>query len=112
MNRFIPAVVFAIALASGISGCAVTRGHETVGEYADDATITTRVKTRFAKDPTVSAMRIHVNTDKGMVNLSGTAKNQAERDQAEKLAVSVPDVKGVQNNITIESTSSDTTQNR
>ena len=112
MSRFIPALVVAIALASGISGCAVTRGHETVGEYTDDATITTRVKTRFAKDPTVSAMHIHVDTDKGMVNLRGTAKSQAERDQAERIAASVPDVKGVQNNITIESTSSDTTTNR
>ena len=112
MNRFVPAIGLAIALASGIPGCAVTSGHETVGEYADDATITTRVKTRFAKDPTVSAMRIHVDTDKGMVSLRGTAKSQAERDQAERIAASVPDVKGVQNNITIESTSSDTATNR
>src|SRR5690349_4043345 len=70
----------------GVSGCAVTRGHETAGEYADDATITTRVKTRFAKDPSVSAMHIHVNTDKGMVTMSGTAKSQAEREHAQTIA--------------------------
>ena len=54
-------------------------------------------------------MRIHVNTDKGVVNLSGTAKSQAEREQAERMAAGVPDVKSVQNNITVDSISSDTT---
>jgi osmotically-inducible protein OsmY len=112
MNRFISTFVVAVTLATSISGCAVTRGHETAGEYADDATITTRVKTRFAKDPTVSAMHIHVNTDKGMVNLTGTAKSQSERDQAERIAAGVPDVKGVQNNITVESSSSDSATTR
>jgi hypothetical protein len=29
------------------SGCAVTRGQETVGAYVDDASITTAVKARF-----------------------------------------------------------------
>jgi hyperosmotically inducible periplasmic protein len=112
MNKFIAAFILAFALASGVSGCAVTSGHETAKEYVDDATITSRVKARFAKDPTVSAMRIHVHTDKGVVNLSGTAKDEAERVQAERIAASVPDVRGVQNNVTLESTSSDSATNR
>jgi len=112
MNRFVPALVLAFALTAGVSGCAVTRGHETAEEYADDATITSRVKTQFAKDVSVSAMRIHVHTDKGVVNLSGTAKSPTERQQAESIAVGVPGVKSVQNNITVDSTSSDTTTNR
>ena len=57
-------------------------------------------------------MHIHVNTDKGMVTMSGTAKSQAEREHAQTIAASVPDVKGVQNNITVESSSSDATTNR
>jgi hyperosmotically inducible periplasmic protein len=109
MNKLVPALVLAVALASGVSGCAVTRGHETVGEYVDDATISSRVKTRFAKDPSVSAMRIHVDTDKGVVSLSGTAKSSSERQQAESIAVGVPGVQSVQNNITVDSTTSDTT---
>jgi osmotically-inducible protein OsmY len=108
MNRFIRAFIVSIALASAV-GCSVTSGQKTAGELVDDAAITSRVKTRFANDPTVSAMRIHVNTDKGVVNLSGTAKSQAEREQAERMAAGVPDVKSVQNNITVDSTSSDTT---
>ena len=46
-------------------GCAVTRDQSTVGEYVDDATITTRVKAKFAEDPKVSAMAISVETLKG-----------------------------------------------
>jgi hyperosmotically inducible protein len=112
MNRFIPAFVVSIALVSGVTGCAVTSGHESAKEYVDDATITSRVKSRFAKDPSVSAMRIHVKTDKGVVILSGSAKNETERSEAERIAASVPDVKSVENNITVESISSDAKTNR
>jgi hyperosmotically inducible protein len=111
MRKAIQAVVVAVALASGVTGCAVTKGQETTGQYVDDATITTRVKTRYAKDPTVSAMHIKVDTMKGVVTLSGAAKSEAERMQAEKLAASVPDVKSVQNDIKVESTSSDANSN-
>ena len=111
MRKAIQAVVVAIALASGVTGCAVTKGQETTGQYVDDATITTRVKTRYAKDPTVSAMHIHVDTMKGVVHLTGTAKSDAERMQAEKLAASVSDVKSVQNDIKVDATSSDANTN-
>ena len=57
-------------------------------------------------------MRIHVDTDKGVVNLTGSAKSSSERQQAESIAVGVQGVKSVQNNITVESVSSDTTINR
>ena len=74
MKRLIQAFVIAVAVAAGMTGCAVTGGQETTGQYVDDATITTRVKTRFAKDPTVSAMRINVETMKGVVQLSGNRR--------------------------------------
>jgi hyperosmotically inducible protein len=107
MKRLIQAVVIAVAVAGGVTGCAVTGGQETTGQYVDDATITTRVKTRFAKDPTVSAMRIKVDTMKGVVQLSGNAKSQAERDQAAQLAAAVPGVTNVKNDIQVETASSD-----
>src|SRR5690349_22478181 len=89
MSKWIQAIVVALAVAGSVSGCAVTSGQESTGQYVDDATITSRVKTRFAKDPTVSAMRISVETMQGVVQLRGFAKNQAERDQAGQLARSV-----------------------
>jgi hyperosmotically inducible protein len=97
-----------IALASAIAitaiyatGCAVVRDQESVGAYVDDATITTRVKARFADDTKVSAMAIQVETLKGSVQLSGFAKSSAERANAEVIAKGVPGVTRVINNITV-----------
>ena len=74
------------------SGCAVTRGQETVGAYVDDAAITTSVKARFVEDKTVDAAAIKVETLNGTVMLSGFAKSDNERSTAESIA---RDVKGV-----------------
>jgi hyperosmotically inducible periplasmic protein len=83
------------------TGCAVTSGQSTAGQYVDDATISTRVKARFAEDTGVSAMRIQVETLNGTVQLSGFAASQVEKDKAGQLARGVPDVKEVRNNIIV-----------
>ena len=82
-------------------GCAVTRDQSTIGEYVDDSTVTTRVKAKFAEDPTVSAMSISVETLKGTVQLSGFAKSKAERTHAEALARATPGVRQVKNDIVV-----------
>ena len=85
------------------TGCAVMRDQQTVGSYVDDATITSRVKTKFAEDTTVSAMAIGVETLKGVVQLSGFAKSADERSMAERLARGVPGVQSVKNDIVVRS---------
>ncbi|PKO78636.1 MAG: transporter [Betaproteobacteria bacterium HGW-Betaproteobacteria-15] len=85
-----------------LTGCAVARDQQTVGAFVDDATITTRVKTSFAKDPTVSALAINVETLNGTVQLSGFAKTSVERSHAETLARSTLGVKSVRNDIIIQ----------
>ena len=100
MNRTLLTSVVVIGLL-GAAGCAVTDRQSTVGQYVDDATITTRVKTRMAEDPQVSAMRISVETLNGTVQLSGFAANDTEKARAAQLARSVPGVKDVRNNINI-----------
>jgi osmotically-inducible protein OsmY len=55
---------------------------KTIGETIDDTTITTRVKTAMLNDPQVGAMKIDVDTYKGVVTLSGRVKSEAEHDQA------------------------------
>lgn len=95
-------LAMAVALGSLVStGCAVTSGQSSVGQFVDDTTITTRVKARFADDKQVSAMRINVETLKGVVQLSGFATSQAEKDKAAAIARSVPDVRSVQNDIVV-----------
>ena len=89
-----------VALLIG-SGCAVSRGQESVGDYVDDATITTQVKSRFVENKQVDAAAISVETMKGTVMLSGFAKNATERVTAESIARGVKGVTAVKNEIAI-----------
>jgi hyperosmotically inducible protein len=94
------ALVSAAALLTA-TGCSVARDQQSMGEYVDDATLTTRVKAKFASDPAVSALAISVDTFNGEVQLSGAAKSTQERTQAETLARSVAGVKSVRNDIIV-----------
>jgi len=83
------------------SGCAVTRGQETVGAYVDDTAITTAVKARFVDNKEVDATSIKVETLNGTVMLSGFAKSGTERSTAESLTWKVNGVKAVKNEIAV-----------
>ena len=108
MKALATALGSALLLGTGVNAHAADNaGQErgksgSVGQYVDDATITTRVKSRFASDASVSATRIKVDTVKGVVELSGKVSSEAESEQAVALAKGVPDVRGVRNNLTIE----------
>ena len=83
------------------TGCAVTRGQESVGAYVDDTAITTAIKARFIENKQVDAASISVETLKGTVMLSGFAKNMNEKTTAEALARKVDGVRTVRNEIVI-----------
>jgi len=83
------------------TGCAVTRGQQTVGSYVDDAGITTLVKSRMVESKQVDAAAISVETLNGTVMLSGFAKSTAERNAAETIARGVANVKMVKNEIAV-----------
>lgn len=103
MKRIAPVlagIAAAVTLLAG-TGCAVVRDQQSVGSYIDDAALTTRVKGKFAENPTVSAMAISVETLKGVVQLSGFAKSQQERAMAERLARETSGVVGVKNDIVV-----------
>ena len=74
---------------------------EKAKEGVEDATITTKIKADYAKDKAVSAMNISVNTDKGVVTLTGNAKSKAEADKAESIAKSTKGVTSVKNEIKV-----------
>ncbi len=102
MNKLLFAAGIALCAGTALTtGCAVTSGQSTVGQYVDDATITSRVKSRFSDDPQVSAMRISVETLKGVVDLSGFAVSEEEKSRAGQVARTVPEVKEVRNNIIV-----------
>src|SRR6185436_8702785 len=70
-------------------------------EAVTDAEITTKIKAEYAKDKEVSAMKIHVDTDKGVVKLTGTAKTASEADKAVTIAKNTKGVSSVVNEIQI-----------
>ncbi len=104
MNKLLSSLILVTAAATAVlslSACAVARDQQTVGSYIDDATLTTRVKAKFAENSTVSAMAISVETLKGVVQLSGFAKSAEERAMAEKLARETSGVTAVRNDIIV-----------
>lgn len=100
LHTSLAATLMAVALL-GVSGCAVTRGQETVGAYIDDTTITTQIKSRFYENREVAGSSIRVETLKGTVILSGFAKSGNERATAETIARDVNGVKSVRNEIAV-----------
>ena len=100
MRTTLAAAVATVALLSA-SGCAVSRGQESVGAYVDDAGITTLVKSRLFEDKAVAGSSISVETLNGTVMLSGFAKSTQERNTAEMIARGVKGVKSVKNEIAV-----------
>lgn len=100
-SRLLIASMTVVAAIATLPGCAVTRDQSTVGEYIDDATVTTKIKARFVEDKTVDASAIGVETLNGDVILSGFAKNLTEKARAEQIARQVKGVRSVKNALEI-----------
>ncbi len=94
------ATVSAVALLLG--ACTVTEGKQTAGEYVDDATISTRVRTAIVRDPNVSLTELDVKTMNGTVQLSGFTDAQAKKDRAGQIAKGTEGVKDVRNDIIVK----------
>jgi hyperosmotically inducible periplasmic protein len=99
--RSICIAISATAVLLAASGCAVTRGQESVGAYVDDTAITVAVKARFVEDKLVDASSVHVETLKGVVMLSGFAKSNSEKTMAEALTWKVKGVSSVKNELLV-----------
>ena len=105
MNSKLAATLVISALIIPVAGYAADTKStkETVKESVADSVITTKIKAEYAKDKTVSAMNIKVDTDdKGAVTLSGTAKSKAEADKAVKIARDTKGVTSVKNDIMVQ----------
>jgi hyperosmotically inducible protein len=94
--------VWMAVLLIGMAGCAGTQTQDSTGEYIDDASITTKVKSVMVADTEVSALHISVETIKGVVHLTGSADTRHESDKAEMIARNVAGVKSVNNDIHVK----------
>jgi len=70
-----------------------------LGAAMDDTAITAKVKERLASDQRIESAKIDVETNNGVVTLSGSAPTADARSAAEELARNVAEVQGIDNKI-------------
>ena len=100
--RALSIAVFSAAALALASGCSVARKQESVGNYIDGSAVTAQVKAKLAEDKRTSALNINVKTiDGGVVQLSGFAKSQQEKNVATEIARSVKGVSSVHNDLIV-----------
>jgi osmotically-inducible protein OsmY len=83
------------------AGNAVEGAAKSTGNAVKDAAITTAVKAKFIADSSVKGLRIDVDTDNGVVTLTGAASSRAEADRAVVLARNTDGVVRVVDNMHI-----------
>jgi hypothetical protein len=94
MKKYSPVIVsflFAIVLGLGL-GCA---------KKPDDAKISSEIQDKFSQDSGLGAKRLSAKAGGGVVTLSGTVDNDAQREAAGKQAASIAGVKTVINNLEV-----------
>jgi hyperosmotically inducible periplasmic protein len=79
----------------------VGQAADRAGAVATDAAITTAVKSKLLADPAVGGLKIDVDTDGGVVTLTGTVASRTEADQAIKVARGTDGVTRVVDNLKV-----------
>jgi hyperosmotically inducible protein len=72
------------------------------GAVVADSVITTKVKTDIFKEPELKSMAIHVETEKGVVMLSGFVDSKADAEKAAEIARKVDGVTQVKSAIKVK----------
>ena len=75
---------------------------QTVGEYFDDATITTAVKGNILAEKGLSSFEISVKTTDGIVTLTGVTNSAKNSELAARVAKQTDGVRRVINNLTVK----------
>jgi hyperosmotically inducible periplasmic protein len=84
------------------TGDATEHAAKKTGEVLTDAEITSAVKTKLLADKQVGGLKIDVDTDHGVVTLTGPVTSTAEKNQALHLARGTKGVKKVVSKLTLE----------
>jgi hyperosmotically inducible protein len=86
----------------GAVGCQSMTG-KTAGRTVSDAGITASVQAKLTADKVSNFSRIDVDTERGIVTLNGVVQSAQERDQAARLAKEADGIRGLNNNLHIQS---------
>ncbi len=93
--------ILVVTLSVLLTACTAISGRESAGQYLDDTTITSRVKTAILQDPKLKFLEISVETFKNEVQLSGFVSTQQEKMEAQRCVRNVPGVNQIKNNIIV-----------
>ena len=100
MIRAFKRLAVTLALLFFMTGCQAMTG-QTMGENIDDSYITGAVKTQLASDKMVSLTRVEVETNNGIVYLTGQVQTAEQRSHIGSLASQVKGVRQVVNNLQV-----------
>jgi osmotically-inducible protein OsmY len=100
MIRAFKRLAVTLALLFFMTGCQALTG-QTMGESIDDSYITSSVKTKLASDKLVSLTRVEVETNNGIVYLTGQVETAEQRSHIGSLASQVKGVRQVVNNLQV-----------
>ena len=92
--------IYAHAQDNSMEGGAKEMYHGAKTDVRDTA-ITTKIKGALDTDPITKSSTIHVDTNAGVVSLTGEVPNAKVMLQAQKIAQNTEHVKTVQNNLTV-----------
>jgi hyperosmotically inducible protein len=95
-------VLLIIALLFAVNGCMSSNGSSQVGTYLSDTALTTKVKTALVDQKGLEGLSIHVNSYKGVVQLSGFVDTDVEKELAGQIARNVDGVAEVVNNLIVK----------
>ncbi len=84
-------------------GCAHHRPAPVYEQVRFSTEIDAKVQRLLEADPLLKGHNLKVNTFQGEVKLDGVVETEEQRQQATKLVWGVPDVRGVENNLLLES---------
>jgi len=91
---------FAVALL--LLGCAATPAPESAAQQTADKVTETRVKDALLASPDLYAFHVNVDSERGVVRLSGFVYSVEESQVATRVAMSVPGVQKVANDLEIK----------
>ena len=83
-----------------MTGCQAMTG-ATLGENIDDGALTSSVKTQLASDKLVTLTRVGVETNNGIVYLTGEVETAEQKSRIGSIASEVKGVKKVVNNLQV-----------
>lgn len=101
-NLKIASALIAALMLTAVAGCSSTPKHESTGQYVEDAVITTSVKAAILNEPTLKVTEINVETFKGIVQLSGFVRSEANIATALNVTRGVKGVKSVKNDMRLK----------